>query len=105
APRKALYDTYARYIGMKTRNAIFRTSDFEYQLAGPVKQIWLRAGDEHTLIIGNFDVVPQEAILSFPVAGTWYDYTTKSAVSRQAGENTLTLQPGQYHIFSNQELR
>jgi 1,4-alpha-glucan branching enzyme len=104
-PRKMLYDAFARYIGMKTRNPIFKTADFDYQLAGPVKQIWLRDGGQHTFVIGNFDVVPQEASLSFPLGGTWYDYVDKTRASRPAGAYPLILQPGEYHIFSNQELR
>jgi len=104
-PRKALYDSYARFIGMKTRNAIFRTSDFQYDLAGAVKRIWLHNGDKHTLIIGNFDVVSHEASVSFPLAGIWYDYASGTSASRNAGDDKLSLRPGQYHIFSNQELR
>lgn len=104
-PRKALYDSYARYINMKTRNTIFKTTDFQYDLASGVKKIWLTDGDKHTIVIGNFDVVPQETALNFPVAGTWYDFVAKTSTSQAAGESKLMLQPGQYHIFSNHELR
>jgi hypothetical protein len=54
--------------------------------------------------VGNFDVLPQSVNLTFPVAGTWYDYLIGTMFSATGAPQPVTLQPGEYHIYVNRNV-
>ena len=56
------------------------------------------------VVVGNFDIAAKTATVNFPANGTWYDYFNKSSVNITGGSNSITLQPGQYHVFFNKDL-
>jgi hypothetical protein len=49
-------------------------------------------------------VVSQAGSLTFPVAGTWYDYLNGSTITAAATAQNFTLQPGEYHVYLNRNL-
>ena len=55
-------------------------------------------------IVGNFDVVNQTLPAYFQHTGTWYDYLSGQVVNVSNANMTFTLQPGEYHIYTNQQL-
>jgi 1,4-alpha-glucan branching enzyme len=55
-------------------------------------------------IVGNFDVVNQTLPAYFQHTGTWYDYLSGQAVNVTNANMTFNLQPGEYHIYTNQQL-
>lgn len=106
ANRVALYNVYAKMIHYKTNNAVFTATAFTYSLNGAVKWIQL-IGDDGTdvEVVGNFDVVPQTVSLTFPAAGTWYDNLPGGSISLATTAYNVTLQPGEYHVYSNTQLK
>ncbi len=99
--RHHLYSIYAKMIKMKTRNAVFTTTNFTYDLGNVIKTIQLKGTDGVNVeVVGNFDVVAQTASISFPAAGTWYDNISGTSITIPAIPYSMTLAPGEYHVYS-----
>lgn len=104
--RVKLYDTYAKMIKMKINNPVFTTTNFQYNLSGPVKTITLTGADGTDVeVIGNFDVVPHTGAISFPATGPWYDNLEGNSMNVSTNPDSITLAPGEYHVYSNVPLK
>ncbi|GAA4324592.1 hypothetical protein GCM10023149_26300 [Mucilaginibacter gynuensis] len=103
--RKALYKAYAKYIKMKLNNPVFTTANMSYTLTGAVKDVTLNGSGIDVEIVGNYDVTAQSASIKFAKAGTWYDYVTGATLTVPATPYTVTLNPGEYHIWSSTKLQ
>lgn len=75
-------------------------------LIGAFKTLQLRsAADTSCLVVmGNFDVIPQTANVTFPVAGTWYSYLTGATFTATGGPQSFTIPPGEYLIYVNRNI-
>ncbi len=102
--RHHLYQVYSRMIRMKKSNPVFASTNFTYSLTGAVKTIQMLDATADIEVIGNFDVVPQTATITFPSVGTWYDNFSGTSISLTSTSYTVTLQPGEYHLYSNTPL-
>lgn len=106
ADRAALYSVYAKMIHYKINNSVFATANYSYSLGGAVKWIQLLGNDgTDVMVVGNCDVTPQTATVNFPAAGTWYDNLLGGSVDISAASQSITLQPGEYHVYSNAALK
>lgn len=56
------------------------------------------------VIVSNFDVVERNTDVSFPFAGTWYDYFDGSTLTLTGTATTLSLKQGEFHIYTNYPL-
>jgi len=56
------------------------------------------------VVVGNFDLSAKTAPVNFPVAGTWYSYLTKTSINVTGTSASITLQPGEYHVYINKDL-
>ncbi|NLI23690.1 MAG: T9SS type A sorting domain-containing protein, partial [Bacteroidales bacterium] len=62
-------------------------------------------GTENTVIaIGNFDVVSRNYTVTFPSAGTWYDYFWADSLVLENPSVQITLQPGEYRFYSSKKM-
>jgi glycosidase len=102
--RHHLYQIYAQMIKMKIKNPVFASTKFSYNLLGSIKFIQLLDPTNNVEVIGNFDVIPQPAVISFPSTGTWYDNITGTSISITSLPYNVTLAPGEYHLYSNTPL-
>jgi len=104
--RHHLYQVYSRMIRMKIKNSAFATTTYTYNLGGSVKYIQLLdpAGLNNVEAIGNFDVVAEPAAINFPSTGTWYDNITGASINISSLPYSVTLAPGEYHLYSNTPL-
>ncbi|QTE34517.1 alpha-amylase family glycosyl hydrolase [Mucilaginibacter gossypii] len=103
--RRHLYGVYAKMIKMKEKNAVFASTNYTYDLAGPIKTIQLKEASANVEVVGNFDVVLQTGSISFPATGTWYDNINKTSISVTSLPYSMTLQPGEYHVYSSTPLQ
>lgn len=104
--RLALYHWYAKMIHYKTHNDVFTTTDFSYSLDGAVKWIQLiGSSGTNVEVVGNFDVVPHTASLQFSAAGDWYDNVSGQTIHLTTTNYQVSLQPGEYHLYSNTPLK
>jgi len=110
ARRTQLYNVYAK-LGQLRGNWRFRDvftaneTTIERDLAGAFKWIRLRSASDTSdiMVIGNFDVVAQTAAVTFPRAGEWRDYLTDARFAATGNAQTITLQPGEYHLYINRD--
>lgn len=102
--RKALYNAYAKLIRMKINNDVFNTSNVQYVATGYLKSIALTGSNTNVMVIGNFDVVTQTGTVTFPSTGTYYDYMTGTTINVSTAATSVTLAPGEYHIYSSTPL-
>lgn len=60
----------------------------------------------NAVIVANFDVTSQAAIISFPHDGTWYDYYSgNSAITVSSSSLVVTLQHGEYHMYTDVKIK
>ncbi|MDP4264804.1 MAG: alpha-amylase family glycosyl hydrolase [Bacteroidota bacterium] len=109
--RQRLYDIYSslsklRYHGwyqdIFTANNITLTRD----LSGAVKWMTIRSATDSSelVIVGNFDVATQPGSITFPTAGTWYDYLRGTTFTATGTSQSISLLPGEYHLYLNRNL-
>lgn len=104
ANRKSLYDIYSGLLKLRATPAYlstFTTGTITYDLSGAFK--WMEVYDNSlkVVVIGNFDVVSQTGSVTFPGAGTWYDFLNGAPITATGVAQSFTLQPGEYHVFLN----
>jgi 1,4-alpha-glucan branching enzyme len=105
--RKSLHDIYSGLLKLRTIPAYlstFTTGTISYDLSGAFK--WMEVYDNSLkiVVIGNFDVVSQTSSVTFPGAGTWYDYLNGAPFTATGASQSFTLQPGEYHVYLNANL-
>jgi hypothetical protein len=111
ADRLRLYKVSANIIKLRTQYpSVFSTDQHNpSDLAGNPwyhKHLHLSpaGGPFWVTIVGNFDVVNQTLPAYFQHTGTWYDYLSGQSVNVTNANMTFNLQPGEYHIYTNQQL-
>lgn len=103
--RKHLFDVNADLIKLrKTQPGLFNSANFEYNLVNAVKYFKISEPNLSALIVANFDVIPATASVTFQTAGTWYDYLTDEIITATGSAQSLSLQPGEYHVYVNKNL-
>lgn len=110
--RKAVYDTWADLIKLRTQEDIFRTKDFvvDANATTGLKKIQLtnenaEASLKYVNIIGNFGVTTQSINPEFQVAGTWYDLLNDNVELNVTNVNQLiSLQPGEFRVYGSTQV-
>jgi 1,4-alpha-glucan branching enzyme len=105
ANRHHLYATYSHLIKWKTKNAVFTTTTYKYSLTGAIKWVALTGTDNNVVIASNFDVVNQTTTVNFPSTGNWYDNITGTTINVPSAAYSITLTPGEYHVYSSTALK
>lgn len=109
--RQRLYDIYSamnklRFHPWYRDVFIANVVSIDRSLAGGFKYLRLRSANDTScvVVIGNFDVVQQSGTVTFPVAGTWYDYLNGGTFTATGTAQSFTLQPGEYKVLLNRNL-
>jgi hypothetical protein len=103
--RKRLFEIYAALIKLRnTQPALFNSTNFEYSLTGAVKYFKITEPNLGVLIVANFDVTQTTTLVTFQSAGTWYDYLTGETITASGAAQSLTLQPGEYHVYVSKNI-
>ena len=108
ASRKSLYDVYAQLFALKLKPnylSTFFTTNTAYDLVSNVKWLKITTDSLNVVVVGNFDVVPATANISFPNAGTWYSYLTGTTRTATGAVETFNLQPGEYYVYTNKDVK
>ncbi len=104
--RNRLYKTWAAMIQLRQTVPAFTSPDasVELSVSGAAKRIRITHSSMNVIIIGNFDVIPQEIIPNFYYAGIWYDFFSGQTVNISDGSAAITLKPGEFHIYTSKQL-
>jgi len=102
--RLRLYKTFQALIKLRMENDVFSSAgtSLSMTLSDNVKRIAM-TGSMNVVIIGNFGVTATTSNPSFQHGGVWYDYFSGESMTA-TGSDTLTLVPGEFHIFTDQRL-
>lgn len=111
ARRKSVFNVYAglnRLRNLSQYKGLFQAAGttIDRNLSSAFK--WLKVtttGDTADLVvIGNFDVAATTGSVTFPTAGTWYDYFGNFVHTATGTAQSFTLQPGEYHVYVNRNV-
>lgn len=109
--RKRLYDIFTsmnklRFHPWYKDVFIANNINLTRNLSGAFKSMTIRSALDSSMlcVVGNFDVTAQSGTFTFPVAGTWYDYLNARTFTATGGAQTMTLQPGEFHVYLNRNL-
>lgn len=105
--RKALQTVYTKLFALRKHNSFrnsFTGGTIERSLNGAFKWMKVNTDSSKILVVGNFDLIPQAASVTFPEAGVWWDYLDNSIISATGTAQNVTLQPGEYHVYINRNV-
>ncbi len=106
--RRRIYETYAALAKLRKQKPIaFRSPILAAgtNLGGTlIKTIVVDHSDLKYVVVANFDVVEQSPGVAFPANGTWYDYTNGGTISVAGNSQNITLAPGQFKVFLDQNI-
>ncbi|MEN8187702.1 MAG: T9SS type A sorting domain-containing protein, partial [Bacteroidota bacterium] len=105
ANRRKIYDTWATLIAFKKEQPAFQTTDFTLNVNTLVKGIVLRHNDMDVVVVGNFDVTVKSINPQFTKTGTWYEFYTGGTMDVTNTTSLITLQPGEYRLYSTKLLQ
>jgi 1,4-alpha-glucan branching enzyme len=107
ADRKKLYNVYSVLLALRNHPAYkngFTTDRIIYNLSGSFKWLKLTTDTSDVLVVGNFDVNAVTGSVAFQHAGTWYDYLTGQTITANGIAQSISLQPGEYHVYLNRNI-
>ena len=108
ASRLSLYNIYKQLFALKLRPnylSTFTTTNSTYDFVSNQKWLKLTTDSLNVVVIGNFDVVAGNVSIAFPNTGTWYSYLTGSTRNATGAIETISLQPGEYYVYTNKDVR
>ncbi|MFW6348601.1 MAG: T9SS type A sorting domain-containing protein, partial [Cyclonatronaceae bacterium] len=100
--RLDLYNTWSALNHLRKSSDAFRTDDVNLSLSAPVKRIYLNDAAMNVAIIGNFDVTERTVSADVQETGVWYDYFAQEERSFSATDEQITLQPGEFVIYTSE---
>ncbi len=107
AGRLHLHDVYAALLKLRNHplyKSAFLTNRVDQNLSAAFKWLRLTTDTSNVVVMGNFDVSPAPGSVTFPTAGTWYDYFTGETLTATGTAQNFTLQPGEYHVYVNRNI-
>ena len=102
--RKHIYNTWSTLIELKKQLPVFNTTDFSLNVSNLVKSITLKDDEMDVIVVGNFDIVPQDILVNFTENGSWYEYFTGEVKDISTTSIVLNLNPGEYKMFSTKRI-
>lgn len=103
--RRHLYDVWSSLIKLrKEYPTVFNTTDFNMNVGGLLKTIHLNSSTMDVTVLGNFDVTASLITPNFQKTGRWYEYFTGDSIEVTNTSNPITLQPGQYRLYTTVRL-
>ncbi len=103
--RKKLYLAHAAIIGLRNSyQNVFNEGSFAWVNTGQFRKINISHNDLEITVIGNFGLAAGEIDPSFTSTGTWYSYFTSEEFDVANVNTPISLQPGEFYIFTNQSI-
>jgi hypothetical protein len=105
--RLRLHDVFGALIKLRFNDLykdVFITNQITSNLASGFKWLQVNTDSSKVCVIGNFDVVQQTSNVIFQETGTWYDYLNGTTIDATGSAQSITLQPGEYHVYLNRNV-
>ena len=106
ANRKQIYNTWATLTAFKKQYSdVFNTTNFTLNTGNTLtKSIVLRGVSTDVVIVGNFDVTAKSITANFTKTGIWHEYFTGEEKNITSTSTEITLNPGEYKLYSTVKL-
>ena len=106
ANRKQIYNTWATLTAFKKQYPdVFNTTNFTLNTGNTLtKSMVLRGASTDVVIVGNFDITTKSFTANFTKTGTWYEYFTGEEKTITNTSTAITLNPGEYKMYSSVKL-
>jgi 1,4-alpha-glucan branching enzyme len=109
--RKRLYDIYTSLLKLRAHpwyKDVFIANNINLtrNLSSGFKWLTIRSATDSSMLctVGNFDVTTQTGTFTFPSSGTWYDYLNGNTFTATGSAQSITLEPGEFHLYLNRNL-
>ncbi|MFI5188492.1 MAG: alpha-amylase family glycosyl hydrolase, partial [Chitinophagales bacterium] len=105
--RSRLHNVFEALMNLRFNNLykdVFVTNQITSNLSNGFKWMQVNTDSSKICVVGNFDVVTQTSSVTFPEAVTWYDYLDGTTLNATGAAQSITLQPGEYHVYLNRNL-
>jgi glycosidase len=102
--RKQIYNTWATLAAFKKNQPVFNTTDFTLNVGTLTKSILLKHASMDVALAGNFDITSKTMTVQFSKTGTWYEYFTGEEKNITNTSTSITLNPGEYKLYSTVKL-
>ena len=103
--RHRLYKAFRALIKLKTENIAFRSSNYDLDVWGTGKRMWITDPSMNVTIIGNFGVDSLSTMMpSFQHTGQWFDYMTGDTIFVSNVNDPIPLAAGEYHVYTDVKL-
>lgn len=101
--RKRIYDEIAALNKLRAAKPnTFLSSAISGTLNDDLKkQLIISHPDMSVVALGNFDVTAQNFTVTFPAAGTWYNYFTGASFTATGSAQTINMLPAEYRVYTN----
>ena len=105
--REALYNVYARLIALRNYAPYLPAftapkDSIQWNFSSAIKWEKITSAPLDIVAIGNFDVVTSTGSVIFPHTGIWYDYLNGTTITLTNTALSAQFQPGEYHVFLDQ---
>lgn len=104
AKRRKLFNTYSYLIQLRKYPAFvnaFTSNNTQQDFSGAFKWLILNSPQGKLVVIGNFDVTGKNGSVTFPEAGTWYDYLNGNTITATGSSQSFFLKAGEFHVYTN----
>ena len=101
--RQRLYKVFAALIKLRNIYPVFQTNA-NMNVADSLKSIQLSDSSMKVNTIGNFGVYQANMNPGFQQTGKWYDYFSGDSINVSDQNATVSLAPGEYHIYTTVKL-
>jgi glycosidase len=105
--RQRLFDIYSALLKLRFHPLFkngFLTDRVAQNLGGAFKWLQITTDTSNICVVGNFDVTATSGTVTFQNAGTWYDYLNGNTFTATGTPQTISLQPGEFHVYLNRNV-
>mgnify|MGYP000165085870 CR=1 FL=1 len=102
--RNRLFKIYRLLIALRSSHEVFHVPSFSYSLSGKQKTLYLSSPEMDVTVVGNFDIAQAVTSVNFQKTGKWYEYFTGDSLFVISSPATITLQPGEYRLYTTVKL-
>ena len=105
ARRRRVMQAVADMNEARKRYEVFAQLSATLQTADVMKTIVVKDASCDLIYLGNFDVTSRTVTIPYTRKGRWYEFATSTDVNVYLDNNSITLLPGEYRLYSTQPFR
>lgn len=100
--RQRLYKSMAAILKLvNTNRPVFSNGNTQWQTSGEARRINITHATMDVTIIGNFSTASKSIAPNFSKTGTWYDYFSGIPLTVTNTQQSITLAPGAFYIYTS----